>query len=463
MPETIPMDVKKLKLDLTNFRTMPQENEAEAVQAMISMSPDTFWALFESLVDDGYLLTENIIVLEGKHKTDMVVKEGNRRIAALKLIHGDLKSHDITIPEHLSTKIEKLPTTWRKENRTVPCTIFKSADTATADRIVALAHGKGEKAGRDQWNAVARARHNRNVNKANEPALDLLEKYLEHGKNLTPQQATRWAGDFPLSVLAETIQKIAPRFGLKSSAEFAEKYPSLPHRDTIDNIMRDVGHGVVRFETIRKKEAEFVVKYALPDLSASVADTKPKKAEGEGQPRSSGGGGDGVQDQKASGTVKKKMVAVSIRDPKAVARTLRNFKPVGDRREKVVTLRDEALNLRLNKNPLAFCFVLRSMFEISAKAYCEEHKGEGGPSATKSDGTDRILVEVMRDITAYMTKGNKNAAVKKTLHGAMAELATPEGLLSVTSMNQLSTTLRFLSRKPIFANCSETSFLYWKR
>ncbi|MGO9314476.1 MAG: hypothetical protein ACLQDI_17315, partial [Syntrophobacteraceae bacterium] len=81
MPETIPMDVKKLKLDLTNFRTMPQENEAEAVQAMISMSPDTFWALFESLVDDGYLLTENIIVLEGKHKTDMVVKEGNRRIA----------------------------------------------------------------------------------------------------------------------------------------------------------------------------------------------------------------------------------------------------------------------------------------------------------------------------------------------------------------------------------------------
>jgi len=47
----------------------------------------------ESLLDDGYSPTENIIVLDN---TDhLVVKEGNRRIAALKLILGLHKNIEV--------------------------------------------------------------------------------------------------------------------------------------------------------------------------------------------------------------------------------------------------------------------------------------------------------------------------------------------------------------------------------
>ena len=52
---------------------------------MVSMSPDSFWALTESLLADGYHPTENIIVTK-KSSKDLTVKEGNRRIAALKII-----------------------------------------------------------------------------------------------------------------------------------------------------------------------------------------------------------------------------------------------------------------------------------------------------------------------------------------------------------------------------------------
>jgi hypothetical protein len=77
------------------------------------------------------------------------------------------------------------------------------------------------------------------------------------------------------------------------------------------------------------------------------------------------------------------------------------------------------------------------MFEISAKAYCDEHAKSGGPKATKSGGQDRSLVDVLRDITKHLTNSETDKVMVKKLHGAMTELGRPEGLLSVTSMNQL--------------------------
>src|SRR5690606_32214342 len=138
---------------------------------------------------------------------------------------------EIDLPPHIISKIAGLSAAWKKENESVPCTIYESTEAATVDKIVTLAHGKGEQAGRDQWNAVARARHNRDVNKINESALDLLEKYLKSGKNVTPQQAERWSGDFPLSVLEDAMKRIATRFSLSSASDLAKNYPSISHRD----------------------------------------------------------------------------------------------------------------------------------------------------------------------------------------------------------------------------------------
>ena len=63
MPTTSQLEVSKLKLDLKNFRTVPQKKEIDAIKAMISIKPDRFFAVMESIIEDGYLPTENIIVL----------------------------------------------------------------------------------------------------------------------------------------------------------------------------------------------------------------------------------------------------------------------------------------------------------------------------------------------------------------------------------------------------------------
>lgn len=424
MPTTKSIQIEKLNLDLLNFRTIPQESEIKAIQSMIAISPDRFWALMDSLLDDGYLPTENILVLSDPESAKMVVKEGNRRIAALKLIYEQISDIDIDFPEHIQKKISALSQEWKETNKLVPCAVYEVTEVSMVDKIVTLAHGKGEKAGRDQWTAVARARHNRNVNRAQEPALDLLEKYLKQGKNLTPSQSERWSGDYPLSVLDESIKKLSTRFGVTNAPELADKYPNISHREALEKILQDIGLAVITFPVIRNSE-DFAASYGLPPPAPNIP-LIPQRSPKALSPIS-------------KGPSPKKKLSVATNDPRIVKKALREFSPLGNNREKVVTLRDEALRLDLHSNPLAFCFLLRSMFEISSKAYCDDHQVTGGPSYTKSDGNDRKLVDVLRDINSHLINSSEkeDKVIQKTLHGAMTELEKPEGILSVTSMNQL--------------------------
>lgn len=461
MSETKQLEVRKLSLDLKNYRTIQQSSEEEAISSIVSTRPDQFWALMESLLDDGYLPTESIQVLKGNGKSPIyTVKEGNRRIAALKLITGEIDRSIVVIPDNLLRQIDELDTYWRDANAKVPCVVYSPSEIETVDRIVALAHGKGEKAGRDQWNAVARARHNRDANDGGEPALDLLEGYLRDGRNLERDQSARWAGDYPLSVLDEAMKRIAPRVGIKSARELANTYPKLEHRGALEKILRAIGLKQIGFKEIRQAEKDFAAEYGIPAADAG----KASKNGGTDQDESGKADDDdsGGTDQGTSGTNgkkpshEKKPKAGRPDDPKTAKKLLRKFLPRGSGREKVVVLRDEALSLNLKNNPLAFCFLLRSMFEISAKAYCVDTAMDIGQISKKKKGGEKTLLELLRGITKHLTNNKKDIAKVKELHGAMAELANSEGLLSVTSMNQLVHNPNFLVSGP------EISKLFWR-
>ena len=57
MPTTSQIEISKLTLDLKNFRTVPQRKESDAIKAMISIKPDRFFAVMDSIIEDGYLMT----------------------------------------------------------------------------------------------------------------------------------------------------------------------------------------------------------------------------------------------------------------------------------------------------------------------------------------------------------------------------------------------------------------------
>ncbi|MBE1161110.1 hypothetical protein [Dyella acidiphila] len=446
MPVTALTPVKQLKLDLSNYRTLHQPNERSAVEAIIATNPDWFWALAQSLLDDGYLPTENILVQKDGTgpRAGLTVKEGNRRISVLKLVHGLISTEGLSVPTNILTAIESISKEWKKANSSVPTAIYELSESDVVNRIRSLTHGKGEKAGRDKWTPVARARHNREENGASEPALDLLEKYLQKGKNRTEQQAQRWAGDFPITVLEEAMKKVAVRLGCTNSPELAKSYPRVKNRPELEEIIKDIGQQELGFEAIRK--TDFASDYGIPQLpgqgtsgASSSGSTSSKSGSTSGSSGSASGGtgskGDGTGATGTPGNGKGPK-AVAMDDPRRVARTLRAFSPRGKNREKVVSLQEELRVLSLDKNPIAFCFLLRSMFEVSAKAYCIDHKADGLTVIGK-DGRDRPLVDVLRDITKHLTNDKKDKEALKRLHGAMTELGRHDGILSVTSMNQL--------------------------
>jgi hypothetical protein len=439
MPTTAAIAIKELKLDLKNFRTVAQPDEVTALHAMISIAPDRFWALTDSLLDGGYLPTENIIVL--KAGANKIVKEGNRRIGALKLILGLISNAGLAIPSEIQTKIDSITTEWKNANGIVPCAVYDSGEETLVDRIVTLTHGKGEKAGRDNWTSVARARHSRDKNGLSEPGLDLLEKYLKEGKNLTGSQGERWAGDFPLTVLDEAMRLIAPRLEFTSSRDLADKYPNTTHRATLESVILDVGYKTLTFDKLRDKQSDYGQTYGIPvptppQPTAAGAKT-PSTTTASSTPGTPPSGNTGTGVNVSPTPAPRKLVAASLNDPKSVIRALKKFAPKGNNREKLMTLLEEARKLKLNVHPHSFCFLLRSMFEISAKAYCKDHKSTGCPVATKADGTDRYLEDILRDVTIHLTKNKTDKNMVKILHGAMAEIAKKDGFLSVTSMNQL--------------------------
>lgn len=96
---------------------------------------------------------------------------------------------------------------------------------------------------------------------------------------------------------------------------------------------------------------------------------------------------------------------------------LKNFRTVPQKKE------SDAIKAMISIKPDRFFAVMDS--------------ADHGLSMTKSGGKDKTLVEVLRGITAHLTNNNSNTQMIKVLHGAMTELGKPDGLLSVTSMNNL--------------------------
>jgi len=251
MSKTVDKNITKLSLDLKNFRTIPQPDEPNAIKAMISIKPDRFFAVMDSIIEDGYIPTENIIVLDDG--TKLTVREGNRRIAIMKLIHSQYNLDDFLIPTSTKAKIQALDSNWKKENLNVPCSIYSTAESDKVEKIVALTHAKGEKASRDPWSSVARARYDRDTKGLSVPHLDILEKYLLVGRNVNGQQKERWSGDYPITVLDEAIRKIYPRFGVQSTKDLAENYSQIHFLNEFEEILLHIGLELIKFETVRSQ------------------------------------------------------------------------------------------------------------------------------------------------------------------------------------------------------------------
>ncbi len=392
---------------------------------------------------------ENIIVQ--KDGNQLIVKEGNRRIASLKICLGYLNIDDLNFPKSLRDKVSSITKKWIKSNYKIACSVYLEKEKDRVNRIVSLVHGKGQRASRDPWEAIAKARYNRDENGKNEPGLTVLDKYISLKNPLSDEEVIEWSGNYPISILDEALKKIAPVIGCKNAVELSSNYPKISKIKLIDRIILEIGRKEVGFKEIRKNKNEFLDTYGFhePDIgketntnnggSNQKSNSPSPNNSSENTGSSSSFSGDNIEgntstsDYQTNDNNQGRSNANANNTLRAVHERLREFSPKGPHREKVVTLRNEMQKLNIRSTPIAFCFLLRSAFEISAKAYCKENSIR---DKTKN-GQDMKLVDILRKCVDRLTENMSDRENLKILHGAMTEIAKKDGILSITSLNQL--------------------------
>jgi ParB-like nuclease domain len=119
--ELVDRDVESLDLDPQNPR-LPEELAGSPQRDLLRYLSENLVLdeLAQSFVDNGFFMHEPLIIMPSK-KGRYTVLEGNRRLAALMILHGRLEaeelSFDIEIPKRALDRLKKIPC-YEVKNRT---------------------------------------------------------------------------------------------------------------------------------------------------------------------------------------------------------------------------------------------------------------------------------------------------------------------------------------------------------
>ena len=145
-------------LSTSNPRFEEVLNQREALEIMVTEQGNKLLALTEDIVANGLNPSELVIVVQESDKKHFKVLEGNRRIAALKL----LSTPEMFKDKHkaFTNKLRKIAKIWNKNSiRQLECVVFR--DIEEAYKWIELKH-TGENKGRGvvPWDAQQTARFN---------------------------------------------------------------------------------------------------------------------------------------------------------------------------------------------------------------------------------------------------------------------------------------------------------------
>jgi hypothetical protein len=140
--EKLELDIDDLLLDVDNPRIGEAASQTEALAAIVNLDSRHFKTMMESIRDHGLDPGDAFYIIEEEGFEDYVVVDGNRRLAALKVLHEPNLLHGIEITDTIRNRLAKVTGGFdRKSVETVNCVLFD--DRATADDWILRRHGRG--------------------------------------------------------------------------------------------------------------------------------------------------------------------------------------------------------------------------------------------------------------------------------------------------------------------------------
>ena len=175
--------IDQLLLDSENPRNKSTANQRDALQKVLDDQEEKLFVLAEDIVEAGLSPMDRMLVLrEKKDSEKFIVLEGNRRVAALKILSNPSVLTSLHIKPPLQKRFEILSKRFaRQEIEPIAC--FEVADREEGNRWILLRHtGENEGRGVVGWSGLAASRF-----RGGDPALQALEFVRNYG-NLSDNQ-----------------------------------------------------------------------------------------------------------------------------------------------------------------------------------------------------------------------------------------------------------------------------------
>lgn len=192
----INLKIEQLLLDSSNPRIGSASNQRDALQKILDDQGNKLAELTESIVSDGMSPIERLLVLREKRGGDRFISlEGNRRVAALKILSNPAVLASLSLGGALQKRFERLAKDF--DWTTVePIACYEVAENNEAIKWIYLRHtGENEGRGVVGWSGLAAARF-----RGTDPALQTLEFVKEHG-NLDEYHKSLLDNAFPITTL----------------------------------------------------------------------------------------------------------------------------------------------------------------------------------------------------------------------------------------------------------------------
>lgn len=271
-------DLDELQLDLKNPRFDGLANQREALEKIVLSQGSKLVNLAEDIVANGMSPAHRMLVMRtpGKNSTGYIVMDGNRRLAALRILANPAALDAMSgIGDLTAQKLRKLAREFKLDD-VQPLDVFVCRNEAEARHWIEAIHtGENDGRGVVSWDGIATARY-----RGKNTSLKVLDFVKAAGK-LTDNE-TAALERFPITNLDRLLgtPDIRERLGL--ALENGDLMSDLPQAELLrplKKVVTDIASKAITVAKLKNKEDRIMYVNSLgeflPDLSKRTGTPQP--------------------------------------------------------------------------------------------------------------------------------------------------------------------------------------------
>ncbi len=412
----INLSVDQLLFDSINPRIGSADSQRDALQKILHDQEEKLFVLADSIVSDGLSPIDRLLVLREKKNSDQfIVLEGNRRLAALKILVNPHVLASLEIKASLQKRFEEVAKRFnRKDVEPVACFDVPSRDEG--NQWIYLRHtGENEGRGVVGWSGVAASRF-----RGGDAALQALDFVTNYG-NLSDDQKRLIDNTFPITTLDRLLstREIRDLVGV----EVAERKlrTGLPADELIKPLKRmvlDLAGKKVNVSQLKNKTEQIAYVQGFdtaskPDLSKKGAVRAVEDIHGAE-----------FKAKRAPQQTKRSILDPSARKTIVPSRTRLN---IGD--SKVAAIFKELKGLKIEDFPNAAAVLLRVFLELSVDCYLDANSIPQRYKTQQNKMVDKTLKQKVKDVVDHLV--NKEGCDKRDFVGVTRALSVDHSPLYI--------------------------------